>query len=95
MIVVIIFKLFPPKTINSWYGYRTVRSMKNEKNWKLAQKYSANLSILILGIIFITQCILCYFYQSSAIIDFIIIGLWLIGMIISIIIVETKLKNTA
>ncbi|TVQ48058.1 MAG: SdpI family protein [Saprospirales bacterium] len=31
----------PPKGINSTYGYRTSRSMKNPENWKFAQEYSA------------------------------------------------------
>ncbi len=32
--------LFPPKKINSWYGYRTPKSMKNQGNWDFAQKHS-------------------------------------------------------
>ncbi|MDO5511069.1 MAG: SdpI family protein [Weeksellaceae bacterium] len=32
---------FPPKEINPLYGYRTRRSMKNQKNWEFAQEYSA------------------------------------------------------
>lgn len=31
----------PPKEINYWYGYRTARSMKTQKNWEIAQRYSA------------------------------------------------------
>lgn len=46
---------FPPKEINSLYGYRTKRSMKNPERWKFAQKYSAyemmrsGLALTILG----------------------------------------------
>ena len=32
---------FPPKKINSLYGYRSRRSMKNQENWDFAQKYSS------------------------------------------------------
>jgi len=32
---------FPPKKINSIYGYRTSRSMKNQENWDLAQRFSS------------------------------------------------------
>lgn len=28
----------PPKTINSWYGYRTTRSMKNQQTWDFAHR---------------------------------------------------------
>ncbi len=33
----------PPKRINSWYGYRTERSMKNEGTWKFAHDYCGRL----------------------------------------------------
>lgn len=47
---IILYK-FPPKKINSLYGYRTKNSMKNETNWNLSQKYSARIMI-ILGIFY-------------------------------------------
>ncbi len=31
----------PPKKINPLYGYRTPRSMKSQKHWDFAQRYSA------------------------------------------------------
>lgn len=31
----------PPKTINSIYGYRTNRSMKNQQTWDEANRYSS------------------------------------------------------
>jgi len=43
--------IFPPKKINSIYGYRTKSSMKNIERWNFAQRYSARLFIL-LGVIF-------------------------------------------
>ncbi|MFM2195411.1 MAG: hypothetical protein RL092_1011 [Bacteroidota bacterium] len=33
--------LFPPKKINGLYGYRTRRSMSNQKAWDAAQKISS------------------------------------------------------
>src|SRR5690606_20975452 len=47
-----IMYFFPPKKINSLYGYRTARSMKNQKNWAFAQKYSAK-ALSVLGMVFI------------------------------------------
>ncbi|MFF2912422.1 SdpI family protein [Paenibacillus sp. NPDC057934] len=35
----------PPKKINSLYGYRTKRSMKNQLLWDEANRYSAELMI--------------------------------------------------
>jgi len=37
----VITYLFPPKKINSFYGYRTSKSMRNHENWTFAQKYSS------------------------------------------------------
>jgi uncharacterized membrane protein len=41
LIAGIITYLFPPKKINSFYGYRTSKSMRNHENWTFAQKYSS------------------------------------------------------
>lgn len=42
----IIFSQSPPKDINYLYGFRTKKSMKNQKNWEKAQtnfgKYTKN-----------------------------------------------------
>lgn len=32
---------YPPKKINSLYGYRTLSSMKNQERWNFAQNYSS------------------------------------------------------
>lgn len=40
-----ILRFFPPKKINSFYGYRTPRSMKNQENWDFAQKYAGQLML--------------------------------------------------
>jgi uncharacterized membrane protein len=36
-----ILYLFPPKKINSFYGYRTRRSKKSPEHWKFAQVVAA------------------------------------------------------
>ncbi len=38
----VLFKLFPPKNINSIYGWRSRMSMKNIDTWTEAQRYGAN-----------------------------------------------------
>ncbi|MCI4169424.1 SdpI family protein [Bacillus spizizenii] len=42
----ILIKLFPPESINSVYGYRTRRSMSDQRLWDEANRYSASLMIL-------------------------------------------------
>jgi uncharacterized membrane protein len=55
----LIFKLFPPKKINNFYGYRTTISMKNQTSWDYAQKIGAfgfiivGLFLNLLGFIFL------------------------------------------
>lgn len=38
--------IFPPKSINSLYGYRTKRSMADESQWREGNRFSALLMIL-------------------------------------------------
>lgn len=42
----ILVTFFPPKSINSLYGYRTKRSMADESQWKEGNRFSALLMIL-------------------------------------------------
>ncbi|MGB6269038.1 MAG: SdpI family protein [Olleya sp.] len=48
---------FPPKKINILYGYRSKRSMKNQKNWNFAQIYSAKQLIICGLFLTIISCI--------------------------------------
>jgi hypothetical protein len=41
--VTLIFRYFPPKGINSWYGYRSMRSMRSPEEWKAANEHSSRL----------------------------------------------------
>ena len=42
---------FPPKKINSTYGYRTKASMRNQQTWEEANRYSSKLMLLCGGIL--------------------------------------------
>jgi uncharacterized membrane protein len=46
-ILFFIFSLFPPKKINSLYGYRTPNSMKSQENWDFANRYSNRLALVL------------------------------------------------
>lgn len=78
----IILNLFPPKKINSIYGYRTINSMKSQERWDYAQKVSA-LELIKLGSILTILSFLGIFINFSETIE-ILIGL---GLIITIIII--------
>lgn len=42
---------FPPKKINSLYGYRTSRSMQSHEAWHFSQKYSSRI-LAVVGLVF-------------------------------------------
>lgn len=63
--IILITKLFPPKNINSLYGYRTATSMKSKSNWDFAQKYSTNLLLLLLSFLFVIQIALYITFGST------------------------------
>ena len=65
--VAIIYRLFLPKKINRFYGYRTKLSMKNQDTWDVANKFSAN--VLLIGavayLLFVMLCVLVYYALTS------------------------------
>lgn len=91
LLVALILKFFPPKKINSFYGYRTQRSKQNIKNWKIANNYSANLLIIIS----IFLIIVSIFFDTLALKHSKIIQsvLLVISIILMIILTENKIKN--
>lgn len=48
----ILMYVFPPKKINSFYGYRTKQSMSSQEKWDFSQKFSAKLMMKSGGILF-------------------------------------------
>lgn len=46
-----VMRKFPPRKINSLYGYRTSNSMKSQERWDFAQSYSAKAMIRSGGIL--------------------------------------------
>jgi len=91
IVIGFIFKVFPPRKINSIYGYRTSLSMKNQDTWNEAQKYSAN-TFIILGFIYVALG-----FVLSHLIGNISIGyesiVILIGFTIMIVLDEVHLKK--
>lgn len=41
------YKQYPPKTINFFYGYRTRRSMRNQKTWDFGNKIGATMMFYV------------------------------------------------
>ncbi|MFD2940900.1 SdpI family protein [Flavobacterium notoginsengisoli] len=85
----LITKLFPPKNINSLYGYRTTRSMKNKSNWDFAQKYSTNLFLILLTLLLLIQITLYIIYSSTRFTELSV----LIGLVLCVVIVLFKTER--
>lgn len=92
LFIMLITKVFPPKNINSLYGYRTSNSMKNKSNWDFAQKYSTNLFLKFYLFLLLVQIILYAIFGNTSFTNFSVF----IGLIFCVAIVfyqtEKKLK---
>ncbi|MCG2460159.1 SdpI family protein [Flavobacteriaceae bacterium F89] len=88
-----ILKIFPPKNINSWYGYRTRNSKKNMRNWVLAQKTSANIGLVVSIIVILYQILIDMIFEQGSLTRFTTMVLWSIGMVLTIYLTERKLKG--
>lgn len=68
LLIALVFRQFPPKKINNFYGYRTSRSMKNEDIWEEANRYSSNLLVLLMvGVVIFQAFAIMLFSETVAI----------------------------
>lgn len=89
---------YPPKKVNLFIGYRTKKSMKNQKNWDFANKYCGMLWLKIGASVLIITLLLSFLFYLKIIIFTeniitIIIIIEIIIMILSGLLPENKLKN--
>ena len=89
LFVSVVFKILPPKKINYLYGYRTSSSMKDIEAWKIANKYSATLMILLFTVLTFLSFGLELLNINSEILMLI---LMVSAFAITIILTERKLK---
>ncbi len=58
----IVMLKFPPKTINTLYGYRTKAAMQSQERWEFAQRYSA-IKLVQIGLILMVIALIGCFYN--------------------------------
>lgn len=93
LIVGFIMMKFPPKKINSLYGYRTASSMKNQERWDFAQIYSA-IEMMKLGVVLALTGLLGFIVQPNEKIATLIgISFMVILVVVLFIRVESAIKN--
>ena len=88
----------PPKKVNWVIGYRTRKSMKNEKVWKKANKYCGKLWIVIGSVMIVVAILLNVVFYFKMIIFSetiltIIVFCEIIPLLLSGLMVEYKIKN--
>jgi len=88
--VSVLFKLLPPKEINSFYGYRTTKSMSTIQNWKLANNYSSTLMIIAFLFLAILYFILDFFKIHFT---YLFLGLIIFTFISVFFMTERKIKE--
>lgn len=81
LITFLIIYRFPPKNINSFYGYRTKRSMKNQQNWNIAQTFSA-IQFLKSSILLLFVAIIGLFTNLDQDIDMLLASIILVAAIV-------------
>ena len=90
LVIGILFKLFPPRKINGFYGYRTWTSMNNIKSWNYAQKIGAY-SFIIVGLIdLVLGLIFIIFNNKNYTIE---ITIFLLSIVIMFIVDEIMIKR--
>ncbi|MXV50701.1 hypothetical protein GS399_06920 [Pedobacter sp. HMF7647] len=89
----ILLKSFPPKKINSLYGYRTFRSMKNQATWDFANRYSAKLLIVFGAILCLIGLISSQVFKSSGFGIIIGFALVILAAVSLIVITEKRLNK--
>jgi uncharacterized membrane protein len=83
---------YPPKKINSLYGYRTTSSMENQEKWNFAQNYSSK-EIMKLGFLLLISSLLCLITNFDNLTNmFIGLGLIILIVIVLLLRVEKAIK---
>ena len=90
LVPVILFYFIDNTEINSLVGYRTKRSMKNQQNWRLAQRTFNKNWIYVVPVMLLVQLAL-YFLAMQTYIVPVSLVLYIAYIIALIIVVEQKL----
>ena len=91
----VLLYIYVPAKPNSIYGYRTKNSMKNEKTWKFANKYSSKIAIIYSIVLLIISLVLYFtiYKKYTSAIEWIYLVAYVLESIIVILMTERKLKQ--
>lgn len=94
-----LFRHHAPKEVNSWYGYRTLMSTKNQDTWQFAQQYFAKCWRTAGWVTLIPSLIIPFFYLGKPVDKIgtyggILCFVQMVPMFISIFLTEKALRKT-
>lgn len=92
-IVGLIFNMFPPKKINSFYGYRTTNSRRNLDTWKVANSYAAILMTIQGLVLAVIGLLTTFFNDNKAIETALGIGLMISSFVTLVVATEIHLNK--
>lgn len=83
---------YPPKKINSLYGYRTKNSMKSQQHWDFAQRYSS-IKMNALGLVYLLMGGLFYFLNYESVAVGLLIGITTVPPLVLLLQTENAIKT--
>ena len=92
LVISLIFRIYLPKEINHYYGYRTRSSMTSKEMWRLANEYSSRLLVMVaLGLNLIQAVLFFTIERNSA---FLIVSAFMVlGVLLIIPLTEVYLRK--
>lgn len=93
LLIGLIWKYYPPKKINSLYGYRTAMSMKNEDTWRFANNYAAMWMVRVYAFLFMVAIFLFSWPLPFKQIEGIMLAPVLLGLVLIIVRTESYLNT--
>lgn len=86
----ILFYFFPPKKINSFYGYRTPKSMKNDTIWHFANSFFSKQFLIYASISFVAALLFAFLSKE---LSWQPMGIMLLSLAVSIIKTEQEINR--
>ena len=92
LLIACLAKIFPPRKINWFYGYRTRRSMQSQEAWVEANTYSTN-ALIVVGV-----CVSFFQLVAHSLFDLdtsllVSASVLVFGLFVAIFMTERHLKN--
>lgn len=98
ILIGLIWRRHPPKTMNGVYGYRTNSSMKNQETWDYAHTACSKVWVILGSLVLLISLIFCVLYTEVSVtqmenLSIIVVIFQCISLVLSIVPVEIMIKR--